>query len=60
MFTGIVQGTATLVSVTDKADFKTFEMACRRALRRASDRRLGGTQRSLPDGDGHRWQPCLG
>lgn len=27
MFTGIVQGTATLVSVTDKEDFRTFEMA---------------------------------
>jgi riboflavin synthase len=27
MFTGIVQGTATLVSVTDKENFRTFEMA---------------------------------
>ena len=27
MFTGIVQGTATLVSVIDKEDFRTFEMA---------------------------------
>ncbi len=52
MFTGIVQGTAKVVSIDDKPNFRTHVVELpAHMLEGAGNRRLGSQQRLLPDGD---------
>ncbi len=51
MFTGIVQGTAKVVSIDDKPNFRTHVVELPRICWRGWKPALGSQQRLLPDGD---------
>jgi hypothetical protein len=53
VFTGIVQGTATVVGIADRAGLRSIRLRFRARLRRfAGHRRQRRRRRHLPDGDG--------
>lgn len=51
MFTGIVQGTAKVVSIDDKPNFRTHVVELPAHMLEGLETGLGSQQRLLPDGD---------